>query len=162
MTIEPLIPEPGHDQFMMLALREAEQALSEDEVPVGAVIVRQGQVIAAAHNQREQLHDPTAHAETIAITQAASALGSWRLEDCTLYVTLEPCAMCAGAIVLARLPRVVYGAADPKAGAVASLYQLLNDGRLNHRAEVVAGVLAGPCGDILSRFFAQKRQQGKK
>ncbi|MEX2092628.1 MAG: nucleoside deaminase, partial [Pirellulales bacterium] len=102
-------------QYMRLALREAEAAAAEDEVPIGAVIVRAGRVIAAAHNQREQLHDPTAHAEMIAITQAAGALGDWRLEGCTLYVTLEPCPMCAGAIVLARVPRVVYGAADPKA-----------------------------------------------
>jgi tRNA(adenine34) deaminase len=162
MSTDPLIDEPDHAQFMRLALREAERALAEDEVPVGAVIAHRGQVIAAAHNQREQLRDPTAHAEMIAITQAAGALGSWRLEECTMYVTLEPCAMCAGAIVLARLPRVVYGAADPKAGAVASLYRLLDDGRLNHRAEVVAGVLAEPCGEILSRFFDHKRQQGRK
>lgn len=137
-------------------------ALAEDEVPVGAVVVHGGRVIAAAHNQREQLHDPTAHAEMIAITQAAGTLGSWRLEDTTLYVTLEPCAMCAGAIVLARVPRVVFGAADPKAGAVATLYHLLDDGRLNHRAEVLSGVLAEPCKDILTRFFAQKRLERKK
>jgi tRNA(adenine34) deaminase len=111
---------------------------------------------------REQLHDPTAHAEMIAITQAAAALGDWRLERCTLYVTLEPCPMCAGAIVLARLPRVIYGAADPKAGAAQSLFHLLDDPRLNHRAEVVAGVLADECGEILSRFFEQKRREGKK
>src|SRR5882724_12905071 len=108
--------EPQHEEFMRLALREAEAALAENEVPVGAVVVHGGRVIAAAHNQREQLHDPTAHAEMIAITQAAQALSNWRLEHCTLYVTLEPCPMCAGAIVLARMPRVVYGAADPKAG----------------------------------------------
>jgi tRNA(adenine34) deaminase len=162
MSTEPSIAEPDREEFMRLALREAERAMSEDEVPVGAVIVQHGRVIASAHNQREQLRDPTAHAEMIAITQAAGTLGDWRLEECTLYVTLEPCAMCAGAIVLARLPRVVYGAADPKAGAVASLYRLLDDGRLNHRAEVVAGVLAGPCGEILSQFFEQKRQAGKK
>lgn len=162
MTIDPLIAEPDHDEFMRLALREAERALAEDEVPVGAVVVQHGRVIAAAYNQREQLRDPTAHAEMIAITQAAGTLGSWRLDECTLYVTLEPCPMCAGAIVLARLPRVVFGAADPKAGAAMSLYRLLDDGRLNHRAEVVAGVLAGPCGEILSRFFAERRLQGKK
>jgi tRNA(adenine34) deaminase len=147
---------------MRLALREAEAAASEDEVPIGAVILRGGQVIAAAHNQREQLHDPTAHAEMIAITQAAGVLGDWRLEGCTLYVTLEPCPMCAGAIVLARIPRVVYGAADPKAGAAQSLFQLFSDARLNHRAEVTTGVLAAECGEILTRFFEQKRQQGKK
>jgi tRNA(adenine34) deaminase len=149
---------PADDQYMRLALREAEAALSEDEVPVGAVVVHAGRVIASAHNQREQLRDPTAHAEMIAITQAAEVLGSWRLEGATLYVTIEPCVMCAGAIVLARLPRVVYGAADPKAGGVASLYRLLEDPRLNHRAEVTAGVLAEPCGAILSRFFAGKRR----
>jgi tRNA(adenine34) deaminase len=156
--------EPPHEEIMKLALREAERALEAGEVPVGAVVIHRGspdgagRVIGSAYNQREQLRDPTAHAEMIAITQAAGALGSWRLSDCTLYVTLEPCPMCAGAIVLARLPRVVYGAADPKAGAVASLYQLVDDPRLNHRAEVVAGVLAEPCGKILSRFFQQKRQ----
>jgi tRNA(adenine34) deaminase len=153
--------QPQHEEFMRLALREAEMALAEDEVPVGAVVVHGGRVIAAAHNQREQLHDPTAHAEMIAITQAAGTLGSWRLEDTTLYVTLEPCAMCAGAIVLARVPRVVYGATDPKAGAVATLYHLLDDRRLNHRAEVVGGVLVGPCGEMLTRFFQEKRSQEK-
>jgi len=154
--------ETQHVEFMRLALREAEAALAEDEVPVGAVIVHAGRVIAAAHNQREQLHDPTAHAEMIAITQAAQSLGSWRLEGATLYVTLEPCVMCAGAIVLARMPQVVYGATDPKAGAVSSLYRLLEDGRLNHRAEVIGGVLADPCGEMLTRFFEQKRRAGKK
>jgi tRNA(adenine34) deaminase len=151
-----------HDHFMQLALEEARQALRENEVPIGAVIVDDGRVIASAHNQREQLHDPTAHAEMIAITQAAEARQSWRLDGCTLYVTLEPCPMCAGAIVQARLPLVVYGAADPKAGAVRSLYQLLDDSRLNHRAEVVAGILAEPCGQILSQFFQEQRRQGKK
>jgi tRNA(adenine34) deaminase len=155
-------------EFMRLALREAEAAAAEDEVPIGAVIVHDDltggarRVIASAHNQREQLHDPTAHAEMIAITQAAGVLGDWRLEGCTLYVTLEPCPMCAGAIVLARIPRVVYGAADPKAGAAQSLFQLLSDARLNHRAEVTAGVLAEECGKLLSRFFEQKRREGKK
>jgi tRNA(adenine34) deaminase len=153
---------PPHDTLMRLALSEAQAAFEEDEAPIGAVIVRDGQVIAAAHNQREQLRDPTAHAEMIAITQAAAALGDWRLERCALYVTLEPCPMCAGAIVQARIPRVVYGAADPKAGAAQSLYRLLDDNRLNHRAEVVAGVLAPECGEILTRFFEQKRRAGKK
>lgn len=156
------ISSPPHETFMRLALREAQAALGEDEVPIGAVVVREGHVIASAHNQREQLHDPTAHAETIAITQAASAIGDWRLERCTLYVTLEPCPMCAGAIILARLPRIVYGAADPKAGAVRSLFRLLDDPRLNHRSEVIAGVLATECGEILTRFFEQKRREGKK
>lgn len=147
---------------MRLAYQEAEAALAEAEVPVGAVIVRDGQVIASAHNQREQLRDPTAHAEMIAITQAAESLQSWRLEGCTLYVTLEPCAMCAGAIVQARIPTVVYGAPDAKAGAVHSLFQLLSDPRLNHQAELVPGVLLEPCSQILSRFFRARRALGKK
>ena len=151
-----------HEHFMRLALQEAERALAEDEVPIGAVIVHRERVIASAHNQREQLRDPTAHAEMIAITQAAASLGSWRLEDCTLYVTLEPCVMCAGAVMLARIPRLVYAAADPKAGAVHSLYQLLSDPRLNHRAEVVAGVSAAECAELLSSFFQAKRRLGKK
>ena len=151
-----------HDHYMQLALDEAEQALREDEVPIGAVIVYDDRVIARAHNQREQLHDPTAHAEMIAITQAAESRQSWRLDGCTLYVTLEPCPMCAGAILQARIPSVVYGAADPKAGAVQTLYRLLDDPRLNHRCEIVAGVLTEPCGQILSRFFQQQRRLGKK
>jgi tRNA(adenine34) deaminase len=161
---EYLQSQESHEEFMRLALREAERAFAAGEVPVGAVIVHHesvdgpSRVIGAAYNQREQLRDPTAHAEMIAITQAAEALGSWRLSGCTMYVTLEPCPMCAGAIVLARLPRLVYGAADPKAGAIQSLFQLVNDPRLNHRAEVIAGVLAGPCGETLSRFFQQKRR----
>jgi tRNA(adenine34) deaminase len=143
---------------MEMALQEAEGAAAEDEVPVGAVIVsfREG-VIARARNQRELLNDPTAHAEMIAITQAAQALRSWRLEECALYVTLEPCPMCAGAIVQARLPLVVYGAADPKAGACDTLYRITNDPRLNHRAQVIGGVLADRCAGILSAFFSKKR-----
>ncbi len=147
---------------MKLALDEARAALDENEVPIGAVIVREDRVIARAHNQREQLRDPTAHAEMIAITQAAAALGSWRLDGCTLYVTLEPCPMCAGAILQARIPTVVYGAADPKAGAVHTLFRLLDDPRLNHRSLVVSNVLAEPCGQILSEFFRKQRQLGKK
>lgn len=152
----------SHEYYMQLALDEARQALAENEVPVGAVIVRSGQVIAQAHNQREQLQDPTAHAEMIAITQAAAACRSWRLEDCTLYVTLEPCPMCAGAILQARIPVVVYGAADPKAGAVDSLYRLLEDDRLNHRCVVFSGVLAPQCAQLLQQFFQQQRKLGKK
>jgi len=153
---------PFHIEHMEMALQEAEAAAQEDEVPIGAVIVsfEQG-VIARAHNQREQLIDPTAHAEMIAITQAAQALRSWRLENCALYVTLEPCPMCAGAIVLARLPLVVYGTADPKAGACDTLYQIASDPRLNHRAQVVRGVLADHCSAMLSDFFAEKRRIGK-
>jgi tRNA(adenine34) deaminase len=147
---------------MEMALEEAELAAAADEVPVGAVIVSlERGVIARAHNQREMLQDPTAHAEMIAITQAAQALGSWRLEECLLYVTLEPCPMCAGAIVLARLPTLAYGAADPKAGACHTLYQITADPRLNHRAQVVSGVLAERCAGVLSRFFAAKRRPGK-
>jgi len=147
---------------MRLAYQEAEAALAENEVPIGAVIVHNGRVIAAAHNQREQLQDPTAHAEMIAITQAAQSLGSWRLEGCTLYVTLEPCPMCAGAIVQARIPEVVYGTPDPKAGAVHTLYQLLTDTRLNHRCQIISGVMLNECGSILTRFFQDQRRLGKK
>src|SRR6202158_92009 len=147
---------------MERALEEAETAAAEDEVPVGAVIVSLEQgLVAQAHNQRERLVDPTAHAEMIAITQAAQALHSWRLEKCVLYVTLEPCPMCAGAIVLGRLPTVVYGAADPKAGACHTLYQITEDPRLNHRATVLGGVLADECRAILQQFFAQQRALGK-
>ncbi len=151
-----------HEHLMKLALEEAEQAFAADEVPIGAVIVFENRVIARAYNQREALHDPTAHAEMIAITQAAEARQSWRLDGCTLYVTLEPCPMCAGAIVQARIPTVVYGAADPKAGAVHTLYNLLDDARLNHRCLITSGVLAEPCGQILTRFFQQQRRLGKK
>ncbi|MFM8984768.1 MAG: tRNA adenosine(34) deaminase TadA [Planctomycetia bacterium] len=146
-----------HERWMRLALAEARAAADEDEVPVGAVVVAAGRAIASGHNQREGLCDPTAHAEMIALTQAAAALGSWRLEGCTLYVTLEPCPMCAGAIVQARVPRVVWGAADPKAGAVESLYRLFEDPRLNHRVEHVGRVMADECGRILSDFFRGKR-----
>jgi tRNA(adenine34) deaminase len=149
---------PFHAAHMEMALEEAELAAREDEVPVGAVIVSLEQgVIARAHNQREQLVDPTAHAEMIAITQAAGALRSWRLENCVLYVTLEPCAMCAGAIVQARIPFVVYGAVDPKAGACDTLFRITTDPRLNHRARVIGGVLADRCAALLSAFFAAKR-----
>ena len=144
--------------FMQMALQEAEAAAEENEVPVGAIIVHgERRIIASDHNRREQLRDPTAHAEMLAITQASESLGSWRLNDCTLYVTLEPCPMCAGAIVQARIPRVVYGADDPKAGAVQSLFKLLNDVRLNHQCSVISGILSEPCGNILSRFFQHQR-----
>lgn len=147
---------------MEMALEEAQLAADEDEVPVGAVIVHlQRGVIGRGHNQRERLHDPTAHAEMIAITQAAATLNSWRLENSVLYVTLEPCPMCAGAIVQARLPYVVYGALDPKAGACDTLYRITSDPRLNHRAQVIGGVLGPRCGEVLSAFFAEKRRAGK-
>jgi len=151
-----------HDVYMKMALELAEQAYAIDEVPVGAVITHGGRVIAAAHNQREQLHDPTAHAEMIAITQAAESLSSWRLNGCTLYVTLEPCPMCAGAALNARIPNVVYGAADPKGGAVDSVFKLLSDARLNHRADVVQGVMQDQCGEILTRFFRKRRENPKR
>jgi tRNA(adenine34) deaminase len=153
---------PFHIEHMAMALEEAQNAFAADEVPIGAVIVSLEQgVIARAHNQREALQDPAAHAEMIAITQAAQALRSWRLEQCILYVTLEPCAMCAGAVVLAQLPMLVYGAVNAKAGACETLYRIANDPRLNHRAQIVGGVLAEPCAAILTQFFAGKRQAGK-
>ncbi len=152
----------SQEAFLRLALAEARLADAEDEVPIGCVIVHNDAVIASAHNRREQLQDPTAHAEIIALAAAAKALGSWRLEDCTLFVTLEPCPMCAGAIVQARIPRVVYGCTDPKAGACHTLYQITSDPRLNHRCEVTGGVLAEECAALLSAFFVKKRAEGKK
>ena len=149
----------GTDLAMMRrALAAADRAAALGEVPVGCVIALGDQVLAEAHNLRETRRDPTAHAEIPAIVAAAARLGSWRLEGCTLYVTLEPCPMCAGAIVNARIPRVVYGADDPKAGAARSLFRLLDDPRLNHRAEVVPGVLADECADRLRAFFASRRR----
>ena len=142
---------------MKEALREAQKAFDEDEVPVGAVIVHQGRIIARAHNQTRTLKDATAHAEMVAITQAAAALESERLLDATLYVTLEPCAMCAGALVLSRVAAVVYGADDPKAGACGSVLNVTNHPKLNHRIPVTGGVMAEECGGLLSEFFARKR-----
>jgi tRNA(adenine34) deaminase len=142
---------------MRLALREAERALEHDDVPIGAVLVRAGEVLAAGHNERELRQDPTAHAEMIALREAARATGTWRVLDAVIYVTLEPCAMCAGAIVLARVPRVVYGASDPKAGACGSVLDILGEPRLNHRPEVAGGLLGSECGDLLSEFFASRR-----
>jgi tRNA(adenine34) deaminase len=154
---------PLHVAHMEMALAEAELADAEDEVPVGAVVLSpEHGVIGRAHNQRERLHDPTAHAEMVAITQAADALRSWRLEGCILYATLEPCPMCAGAIVQARIPVVVYGTADPKGGAVDTLYRICSDPRLNHRAQIIAGVMADRCAEALTRFFARQRRLGKK
>lgn len=150
------------ESFMAQALAEADLAEQRGEVPIGAVIVHGGRVIGRGHNLRQTLNDPTAHAEMLAITAAAEALGSWRLEDCTLYVTLEPCVMCAGAMVLARLSRLVFGAADPKAGACGSLYCIPQDERLNHRVEMVGGVCAEQASVRLQRFFAAQRAQGKK
>ena len=147
---------------MRQALREAESALDREDVPVGAVVVHDGHIIGRGYNQREALRDPTAHAEMIALTAAASALGSWRLIGCTLYVTLEPCTMCAGAIVLARVPRLVYGTEDPKAGACGSVYNIVEEGRLNHVVKVERGLMAAECANLLRTFFARQRAKGKK
>jgi len=142
---------------MRLAIREAVQALDHDDVPIGAVVVREGEVIGAAHNERELRQDPTAHAELIALREAARSLGSWRVLDSVMYVTLEPCAMCAGAIVLARLPRLVFGASDPKAGAGGSVLNVLDVPQFNHRPQVEPGLLAEECADVLRAFFAPRR-----
>jgi len=154
MTLETLPPDA---RLMRLALRQAEQALEHADVPTGAVVARGEEILAVAHNERERRQDPTAHAEVLALQEAARVGGSWRVLDCTLFVTLEPCAMCAGAIVLARVPRVVYGASDPKAGACGSVLDVLGDPRLNHRPEVLGGVLAPECSSLLSEFFAARR-----
>jgi tRNA(adenine34) deaminase len=148
---------PRDEYYMRLALREAEQALKHDDVPIGAVVVRGGEVAAVAHNERELRQDPTAHAEVIALRAAARAQGSWRLLDAAIYVTLEPCAMCAGAIVLARVARVVFAASDPKAGACGSVLDVLAEPRLNHSPEARAGLLAEECGELLRAFFASRR-----
>ncbi|MFM7252628.1 MAG: tRNA adenosine(34) deaminase TadA [Ilumatobacteraceae bacterium] len=153
------VDDSGADDraFMALALAEAQAAELHDDVPIGAVVVRGGAVIARRHNERELTGDPTAHAEVLALRDAAAVVGHWRLGDCTLYVTLEPCVMCAGAVVNARVGRLVYGALDPKAGAVLSLYEVCADGRLNHRPPVAGGVLADDCGSVLRAFFARRR-----
>jgi len=146
---------------MIEALREAARAAEEDEVPVGAVVVHAGRIIGRGHNQRERLNDPTAHAEMLALTAASEARESWRLTGATMYVTLEPCPMCAGALVNARVDRLVFGATDPKAGACGTLYDIPRDGRLNHRMEVVPGVLAEEGGALLTDYFRAKRIGGK-
>jgi tRNA(adenine34) deaminase len=148
---------PRDEYFMRLALREARLALEHDDVPIGAVLVASGELLAAGHNERELRQDPTAHAEVIALRDASARTHSWRLLHCTLYVTLEPCAMCAGAIVLARVPRVVYGATDPKAGACGSVLDVLGEPRLNHRPQVDGGLLAEECAELLTEFFASRR-----
>ena len=148
---------PRDEYYMRLALREATRAPEHDDIPVGAVIVRDGEVIGLGHNEREVRADPTAHAEMMALREAAQARGSWRVLDSVLYVTLEPCAMCAGAIVLARVPRVVFGTADPKAGAAGSVLDVLGEQRLNHRPQVQSGLLAEECADLLRAFFAERR-----
>jgi len=148
---------PRDELFMRLAIREAERALQHDDVPVGAVIVAGGEVIGAGHNERELRQDPTAHAELLALREAARHLGSWRVLDSVLYVTLEPCAMCAGAIVLGRMARVVYGTADPKAGAAGSVVDVLGEPRFNHRPAVDGGLLADECAALLVDFFSSRR-----
>lgn len=154
---------PEYDErFMQAAIAEALAARDEGEVPVGAVVVRGERIIGRGHNQRERLNDPTAHAEMLALTAAATFVAGWRLDGCTLYVTLEPCAMCAGAIVLARVERLVFGAADPKTGACVSLYNIPTDERLNHRVTLGEPVLAGECAELLQQFFAGQRALGKK
>jgi tRNA(adenine34) deaminase len=148
---------PRDDYFMRLAVREAELAPAHEDVPIGAVVVREGELVAAAHNERELRQDPTAHAEILALREAARVAGGWRVLDAVIYITLEPCAMCAGAIVLARVARVVYGASDPKAGACGSVLDVLGEPRLNHRPQVAGGLLAEECGELLSSFFASRR-----
>ena len=148
-----------HERFMRDALALADQAASMDEVPVGAVVVLDGTIIGRGHNLRETHQDPTAHAEVLALRDAAAALGTWRLEDCTLYVTLEPCAMCGGALVLSRIGRCVYGTTDPKAGYLGSLADLSSDTRLNHRFEVISGILADECSQQLKAFFRRLRSR---
>jgi len=147
------------NELMAAALEQARLAATMDEVPVGCVIARGGEIISATHNRRMLDGDPVAHAEILAIRQAAERIGDWRLEGCTMAVTLEPCCMCAGAIVLSRIERLIYGADDPKAGAVKTLYEICSDPRLNHRAEVISGVMSTECGEILTKFFRTKRQQ---
>jgi len=148
---------PRDEYFMRLALREAERALEHDDVQIGAVMVREGEVLAAARNERELRGDPTAHAEVLVLREASARLGTWRLLDTVLYVTLEPCAMCAGAIVLGRVPRVVFAADDPKAGAAGSVLDVLGEPRLNHRPVVTRGLLAAEAADMLRAFFASRR-----
>lgn len=145
------------EKLMNTAVKQAQIAEENGDVPIGAVIVKDNRLIAKAYNQREQLQDPTAHAEIIALTQAAAAVGNWRLHGCCMYVTLEPCPMCAGALVLARLDRLVYGCDDPKTGAVKSLYNIVQDKRLNHRLKVESGVLESECSGLLTDFFRKKR-----
>ena len=146
------------EHFMRLAITQAEIAQENGDVPIGAVVVREDQIIGKAYNQREQLQDPTAHAEIIALTQAAAALENWHLNGCIMYVTLEPCPMCAGALVLARIDRLVYGCDDPKTGACGSLYNIVQDERLNHQIEITSGVLANECSELLQQFFQNKRE----
>ena len=156
--------ESAHERWMREAIAQAEEAERLAEVPIGCAIVHDAtqRIIGRAYNRREVDRDPTAHAEILAIREASRALGHWRLLDCTLYVTLEPCPMCAGAVVNARVPRLIYGCDDPKAGAVRTLYQICDDARLNHRVEVIPGILSNECAELLQRFFRARRAEGKK
>ncbi len=151
----------SHEYYMRQALAEAQKAYEEGEVPVGCIIVYENSIIGRGYNQREKLQDPTAHAEMLAITSAASALGSWRLENTRMYVTLEPCPMCAGAIILSRIPEVYFGAMDPKAGCCGTLMNLLSDTRFNHQPMVTSGICANECGSLLTKFFQEIRQKSK-
>ena len=162
-SISESFPKPTADEkFMQMAIEQAKIAEDNGDVPIGAIIIHNNQIIAKAYNQREQLQDPTAHAEIVALTQAAAALESWRLNDCTIYVTLEPCTMCAGALVLARIARLVYGCDDAKTGAVKSLYNIVSDSRLNHQVEITSGVLKEQCSSQLQQFFSRRRKENKK
>ena len=157
-----MIDSKEYERFMRVAIEAARVAEENDDVPIGAVIVHNNQIIGKAYNQREQLQDPTAHAEIIALTQAAAAIGSWRLEGCRMYVTLEPCPMCAGALVLSRMDRLIFGCDDSKAGACKSLYNIVQDERLNHRLEVTYGVLEEECSELLRNFFQKRRVENSK
>ena len=157
----PLMPEKNHEYWMRRAIAEAGKAQGKDEVPIGCIIVKNGKIISRGHNLRESAQDPAAHAELIAIRKAARKLGSWRLLDTTLYVTLEPCIMCMGAIILARIPTVVFGCFDPKGGAAGSLYDLSDDSRLNHRVQLIPRILEEECSQQLSGFFSELRKRKK-
>jgi tRNA(adenine34) deaminase len=159
---DSIINADPDERYMQAAIRQAILAEENGDVPIGCVIVYQNRIIAKGYNQREQLNDPTAHAEMLALTGAAEYIGNWRLHGCTMYVTLEPCTMCAGAMVLARMDRLVYGCADPKTGACQSLYNIVQDERLNHQLEVKAGVLNSECSELLSLFFQKRRQENKE
>jgi tRNA(adenine34) deaminase len=148
-------------RFMQMAIRQAAIAEENGDVPIGVVIVHESRIIAKAYNERQQLNDPTAHAEIIALTQASEAIGSWRLHGCTIYVTLEPCPMCAGALVLARIDRLVFGTEDPKTGACGSLYNIVQDLRLNHQVQITSGVLMEDCKEQLQTFFHRRRQENR-
>ncbi|MBL8879474.1 MAG: nucleoside deaminase [Phycisphaerales bacterium] len=158
----PMTQDELDRRFMEIAIDVARRALPAEDVPIGAIVVHEGRIIGRGHNERERLADPTAHAEILALSAASQHLKRWRLDGCTLYVTLEPCPMCAGAIVLARMSRLVFGAFDPKAGACGSLYEITTDARLNHRVVTLGGVLNDRCADLLREFFRDRRVRGEK